>query len=262
MTLACPSCGAPYAPDDRFCSSCGTSLRVTCPSCGADQSISAAFCSSCGSSLCATTLAGVLNTADERQERRVVTVLFADLAGSTALGELLDPEDIRELQGELFDLINSEVERFGGHDREVRRGRVLAVFGIPQAHEDDSERAVRAALAVRDGFGSFTDRVQGATARRSGSGSGSTQARSCGREAAARGELMVSGDAVNVAARLQQHAEPGEVLVGRRTQAATTRRRLSQARDFQAKGKRAPLAAWVARRPQPRGGPPLAASRG
>ena len=153
-----------------------------------------------------------------------MTVLFADLAGSTALGERLDPEDVRELQGELFDLINTEVERFGGTTEKFAGDAVLAVFGIPQAHEDDPERAVRAGLAVRDGFDSFTERVQGRhgadVGLRIGINTGEVVA---GREAAARGELMVSGDAVNVAARLQQHAEPGEVLVGQRTQAATAR---------------------------------------
>ena len=152
---------------------------------------------------------------EERQERRVVTVLFADLAGSTALGERLDPEDVRELQGELFELINTEVERYGGTTEKFAGDAVLAVFGIPQAHEDDAERAVRTALAVRDVFGSFTERVldrhDAEVGLRIGVNTGEVVS---GREAAARGELMVSGDAVNVAARLQQHAQPGEVLVG------------------------------------------------
>jgi class 3 adenylate cyclase/tetratricopeptide (TPR) repeat protein len=185
---------------------------------------------------------------DDRQERRVVSILFADLAGSTALGELLDPEDVRELQGELFELINTEVERFGGTTEKFAGDAVLAVFGIPQAHEDDPERAVRAALAVRDGFDSFTERVQGRhgadVGLRIGVNTGEVVA---GRKAAARGELMVSGDAVNVAARLQQHAEPGEVVVGQRTQAATARTiEYRRHEDIEAKGKRAPLAAWVA----------------
>ena len=145
-----------------------------------------------------------------------MTVLFADLAGSTALGERLDPEDVRELQGELFDLINTEVERYGGTTEKFAGDAVLAVFGIPQAHEDDAERAVRTALAVRDVFGSFTERVldrhDAEVGLRIGVNTGEVVS---GREAAARGELMVSGDAVNVAARLQQHAQPGEVLVGR-----------------------------------------------
>src|SRR5439155_15566310 len=164
------------------------------------------------------------------------------------LGELLDPEDVRELQGELFDLINTEVERFGGTTEKFAGDAVLAVFGIPQAHEDDPERAVRAALAVRDSFDTFTARVQGRhgadVGLRIGVNTGEVVA---GREAASRGELMVSGDAVNVAARLQQHAEAGEVLVGQRTQ-ATTARTIEYRRheDFDAKGKRAPLAAWIA----------------
>jgi class 3 adenylate cyclase/tetratricopeptide (TPR) repeat protein len=187
-------------------------------------------------------------TSDDRQERRVVTVLFADLAGSTALGEMLDPEDVRELQGELFELVNAEVERFGGTVEKFIGDAVLAVFGIPQAHEDDPERAVRAALAMRDGFGSYSARVgtrHGAdVGLRIGVNTGEVVA---GREAAARGELMVSGDAVNVAARLQQHAKPGEILIGHRTQAATSRTISYQTHeDVEAKGKRAPLHAWVA----------------
>ena len=187
-------------------------------------------------------------TTDDRQERRIVTVLFADLAGSTALGEKLDPEDVRELQGELFDLINTEVERFGGTTEKFAGDAVLAVFGIPQAHDDDPERAVRAALAVQNGFGPFIDRVQGRhgadVGLRVGVNTGEVVA---GREAAARGELMVSGDAVNVAARLQQHAEPGEVLVGQRTQTATSRSvEYRRREDIDAKGKRSPVAAWVA----------------
>ena len=244
-----PSCGTENSADARFCSDCGAPLQRACPACGAEQPATAAFCSSCGIAL-RDDARRAADTADERQERRVVTVLFADLAGSTALGELLDPEDIRELQGELFDLINSEVERFGGTTEKFAGDAVLAVFGIPQAHEDDSERAVRAALAVRDGFGSFTDRVQGRhgaeVGLRIGVNTGEVVA---GREAAARGELMVSGDAVNVAARLQQHAEPGEVLVGQRTRAATARSiEYRPHEDLEAKGKRAPLAAWTALR--------------
>ena len=177
-----------------------------------------------------------------------MTVLFADLAGSTALGERLDPEDVRELQGELFDLINAEVERFGGTTEKFAGDAVLAVFGIPQAHEDDPERAVRAALAVRESFVIFTERVHGRhgadVGLRIGVNTGEVVA---GREAAARGELMVSGDAVNVAARLQQHADPGEVLVGQRTQAATSRTIMYREHEaLDAKGKSAPVAAWVA----------------
>ena len=260
MGLACGSCGAEHSGGARFCSECGAPLQRTCPACGSEQPASATFCSDCGIALREDARRAAHNT-DGRQERRVVTVLFADLAGSTALGERLDPEDVRELQGELFELINTEVERFGGTTEKFAGDAVLAVFGIPQAHEDDPERAVRAALAVRDNFVSFTDRVHGRhgadVGLRIGVNTGEVVA---GREAAARGELMVSGDAVNVAARLQQHASPGEVLVGQRTQAATSRTiSYSEHEALEAKGKSAPVASWVAlsapgqQEPAPRG---------
>ena len=247
MGLACPSCGTEHSAGARFCSACGAPLHGTCPRCGSEQPASAAFCSACGVALQedARRAAG---TSEERHERRVVTVLFADLAGSTALGERLDPEDVRELQEELFELVNTEVERFGGTTEKFVGDAVLAVFGIPSSHEDDPDRAVRAALAAQEGFRSFSERVRtryGAdVGLRIGVNTGEVVA---GREAAARGELMVSGDAVNVAARLQQHAEPGEVLVGRRTQTSTSRTiSYEPHREIDAKGKQLPLAAWVA----------------
>jgi class 3 adenylate cyclase/tetratricopeptide (TPR) repeat protein len=249
MALTCASCGAENPAGARFCSECGAPLHQTCPSCGAEQPATAAFCSSCGFSLRQDARRG-RDDADERQERRVVTVLFADLVGSTALGELLDPEEVRDLQGELFDLINTQIERFGGTTEKFVGDAVVAVFGIPQAHEDDPERAVRAALAVRDSFHTLAGGVQ----RRHGADVGlrigvNTGEVVAGRDLAALGELMVSGDAVNVAARFEQHAEPGEILVGQRTQAATARTiEYRRHEDIEAKGKRAPLAAWVALR--------------
>ena len=115
---------------------------------------------------------------------------------------------------------HTEVERFGGTTEKFVGDAILAVFGIPQTHEDDPERAVRAALAAHERFAAFADRVRdeyGAeVGLRIGVNTGEVVA---SREAAARGELMVSGDAVNVAARLQQGAKPGNVLVGERTHA-------------------------------------------
>ena len=125
---------------------------------------------------------------------------------------------------------------------------VLAVFGVPQTHEDDAERAVRAALAIREAFPDFAARVADRhgveVGLRIGVNTGEVVS---GREAAARGELMVSGDAVNVAARLQQLAEPGTMLVGERTRIATQRAIAYGERvELEAKGKREPLAAWTA----------------
>jgi class 3 adenylate cyclase/tetratricopeptide (TPR) repeat protein len=212
-----------------------------------EQSTAAAYCADCGTALGE----GEPQRQElrEQQERRIVTVLFADLAGSTALGELLDPEDIRRVQNELFEFLNAEVVRFGGTTEKFVGDAILAVFGIPQAHEDDPERAVRAALAAHERFADFADAVRSrynaSVGLRIGVNTGEVVS---SREAAARGELMVSGDAVNVAARLEQGAHPGEVLVGRRTHAATSRTVVyGTRRELDARGKSAPVSAWDVR---------------
>jgi adenylate cyclase len=198
MAQACPECGAEHDAGARFCSVCGASLVRACPACGAEQAVAAAFCSACGTALAAG--ARRSGPVDEREERRVVTVLFADLAGSTALGERLDPEDVRALQGELFELADNEVRRFGGITEKFVGDAVLAVFGVPRAHEDDAERAVRAAVAVRARFAPFADRVRERHATEVGLRIGlNTGEVVAGREASARGELMVSGRAAATA---------------------------------------------------------------
>src|SRR4051812_10677786 len=245
--MACPSCATEHAPEARFCSACGASLRVACPTCGAEQLADAAFCSACGTAL----RDGVRRAAAApgADERRVVSLLFADLAGSTALGGRLDPEDVRAVQQDLYQLVAERVEAFGGVTEKFAGDAVLAVFGIPQAHEDDAARAVLAGLAVRDAFGSFAEHVR----KRHGAEVGvrigvNTGEVVSGREAASRGEMMVSGDAVNVAARLQQAAEPGEVLVADRTSAAAQGAvHFDEVRTVAAKGKADGLRAWPAR---------------
>jgi predicted nucleic acid-binding Zn ribbon protein len=134
MGLVCASCGAEHAPGARFCSECGAPLQRTCPACGFEQPAGATFCSNCGIAL-RDDARRAGDASDDRQERRVVTVLFADLAGSTALGERLDPEDVRELQGELFEL-DRRLER-GANEGRIRTGAarlrkpVLTQAGIP-----------------------------------------------------------------------------------------------------------------------------------
>jgi class 3 adenylate cyclase/tetratricopeptide (TPR) repeat protein len=257
MALACAVCASEIAPGARFCSACGTPQVLECPTCGTPADAAAAFCSACGASL--RDGAPKSPIADEREERRVVTVLFADVAGWTALAERLDPEDVRVVQGELFELVNGQVELHGGITEKFVGDAVLAVFGIPQAHEDDPERAVRAAIAVRDDFSRLASELE----RRHGAAVGLRIGVNTGdvvssREAAARGELVVSGDAVNVAARLQQAAKPGEVLVGERTRAGTSRVvRYEDRGGIEARGKSSRVPAWaavaVASRPQRRG---------
>jgi class 3 adenylate cyclase/tetratricopeptide (TPR) repeat protein len=248
VSSVCVSCGAESSEGARFCQVCGASLWAACPACGAEQSAAATFCSSCGTAL--RPEAGRATEADH-EERRVVTVLFADLAGSTAFGESVDPEDVREVQSALFDLVGREVERHGGVTEKFVGDAVVAVFGAPQAHEDDAERAVRAALAIRDAFprlaARIADRHGADVGIRIGVNTGEVVA---GREAMARGELMVTGDAVNVAARLQQLTAPGTVLVGERTRLTTQRSVIyGDVQELDAKGKELPIRAWEAVRP-------------
>src|SRR3954468_23720017 len=114
-----------------------------CPACGAENREEARFCDSCGATLSA-------STTPAREERKVVTVLFADLVGFTQRAEAMDPEDVRSLLQPYWQRLRSELERFGGTVEKFIGDAVMALFGAPAAHEDDPERAVRAALAIRD----------------------------------------------------------------------------------------------------------------
>ena len=117
---------------------------LICPSCGRESPPDAAFCARCGTSLEALRPPGL-------EERKVVTVLFADLVGSTALAESHDPEEVRSILTAYYARLRVELERHGGTVEKFIGDAVMAVFGAPVAHEDDPERAVRAALAIRDG---------------------------------------------------------------------------------------------------------------
>ena len=149
----CPSCGAETDAAARFCPSCGRALVEACPSCGAETPVGARFCAACGHRLDRPSV--------KEEERKLVTVLFADLTGSTALGEQLDPERLRTLLSEYFTAMASVIESRGGVVEKFIGDAVMAVFGIPTAHEDDAERALRAALEmqVQIGRASCRERV-------------------------------------------------------------------------------------------------------
>src|SRR5438552_1047312 len=119
---------------------------VTCPACGHENPDSSRFCGMCGAAL-------VPAAAPAREERKVVTILFTDLVGSTAQAEGLDPEDVRATLSSYYAQLRAELERHGGTVEKFIGDAVMAVFGAPVAHEDDAERAVRAALAIRDSIG-------------------------------------------------------------------------------------------------------------
>ena len=205
---------------------------VTCVSCGRGNPPDSRFCNSCGAPLEA--------SASRREERKVVTVLFADLVGFTARAERLDPEDVRALLAPYWQHLRDELEHYGGTVEKFIGDAVMALFGAPVAHEDDPERAVRAALAIRDWAREQSD-VQVRIAVNTG------EALVLLGASPAEGEGMAAGDVVNTAARLQSAAPVNGVLVGELTYRATHGVIDYVSQDpVVAKGKSGPLAVWEA----------------
>jgi class 3 adenylate cyclase len=153
--MDCPSCHSEMPDDSRFCEACGAALPVRCISCGAISRAGATFCSKCGKALTADSPAKPATAASSpvanpsaSAERRQLTVMFVDLVGSTALSARLDPEDMREIIGAYHRCCAEQITQAGGFVAKYMGDGVLAYFGYPQAHEDDAERAVRAALSL------------------------------------------------------------------------------------------------------------------
>ena len=215
-------------------------MRVrVCTACGHRNHPGGKFCSECGAALgAAEFLAG--------EERKVVTVLFADLVGFTSRAELLDPEDVRALLSPFYERLRTELERFGGTVEKFIGDAVMALFGAPVTHEDDAERAVRAALAIREWA-----RGQARIQVRLGVNTGEALVLLGARPS--EGEGMAAGDVVNTAARLQAGAPVNGVLVGERTFRETRAViEYRAAAPVAAKGKRDPVPVWEALRARAR----------
>jgi len=204
---------------------------VTCSSCGQENPDGFRLCGMCGASLTPA-------AAPAREERKVVTILFTDLVGSTARAEGLDPEDVRATLSPYYARLRAELERHGGTVEKFIGDAVMAVFGAPVSHEDDPERAVRAALAIRDTVG---DDLEIRTAVNTGEALVALGA------IPAAGDAMVSGDVVNTAARLQSAAPVNGILVGEGTYRATSHViDYREAPPVEAKGKAEPVQVWEA----------------
>ncbi len=216
MAGICPNCSTSFEIEDRSCSNCGHSLQTACQNCATPNSLIAKFCRECGHAL------GAGQPIEPLAELRIVTTLFSDLSGSTAAAEQLDPEEWADLMAFVFPRMTSPIERFGGSVFRLLGDAVIAFFGAPTAHEDDPERAVRAALEIAHGM---TDAVSKVRNRwkvdldvRVGINTGLVRVGEIG-----SASYTALGDAVNLAARMEQTARPGTVQVAEATYQAVHR---------------------------------------
>ena len=251
--MLCAACQTDNPPANRFCDQCGAPLETRCPRCNAEVRAGARFCGACGSSM-ATAQPGGAQPAAARPatasspasessrsvasytpkhlaekvlkarsaiegERRQVTVLFADIAGFTSLAEDRDPEDIHQIVDRCFEAITAEVHRFEGTINQYTGDGVMALFGAPIAHEDSARRAVHAALGIQRAIRELSREIearQGPAIRmRLGLNTGPVVVGRIGDDL--RMDYTAVGDTTNVAARMQQAARPGSVLISEAT---------------------------------------------
>ena len=210
--LACGRCGRSNDDDARFCQACGASLQDETP----------------------------------QRERKLISVLFVDIVGSTARADRQDPEDVRDRLALFYDTFRIQTERFGGTVEKFIGDAGVAVFGAPLAHGDDAERAVRCGLATMSAVADLDGARPGLDLRIRGAVCTGEAVVSLGTEHE-RGEALATGDVLNTAARLQSAAEPGTLLVGEETYRATRRSiRYAAVDPIVARGKSEPVLAWVA----------------
>ena len=243
--VACGQCGFENPAGRKFCGGCGAPLAVTCAACGAANDPGMRFCGECGVPLSDKTPAAAAPPPPSTAERRLVSVLFADLVGFTPLTESRDPEEARELLSRYFDTCRRLIEIYGGTVEKFIGDAVMAVWGTPTAQEDDAERAVRAALDLVGAVAALGEEVDAPELRaRAGVLTGEAAV-----NLAAEGEGMVAGDLVNTAARVQSGAAPGTVLVGDATRRATAAAiAYEPAGEHELKGKAEPVSLFRALR--------------
>jgi class 3 adenylate cyclase/tetratricopeptide (TPR) repeat protein len=219
---ACANCGAENPDSKRFCGDCGSALAIRCSTCGAENPPEKKFCGDCGAALEEVSAEGAaapvaVPVEAPVAERRLVSVLFADLVGFTTLSESRDAEEVRQILSRYFDTCRRLISVYGGTVEKFIGDAVMAVWGTPTATEDDAERAVRAALDLVAAVSALGDEV-GASDLRARAGVLTGEAAVT---IGAEGEGMVAGDLVNTASRIQSIAPPGAAYVGDSTRRST-----------------------------------------
>src|SRR5215210_3810099 len=240
--MNCAACGTENPAGAHFCMSCGVALERRCASCGTPAPAAARFCMTCGAALDGAAAPAAAPSAPP-EERRQVTVLFADLSGYTAFAEGMDPEQVKAQVNRALLRLGHEVQRYGGTVDKYIGDNVMALFGAPIAHEDDAERAVRAGLGMQGAMVEINADLPDSVdfELRVGVNTGEVLAGAIGEA------YTVTGDTVNVASRLQSAARPGSVTVGERTMRATDAAvRYEPLEPLTLKGKAEPVPAWEA----------------
>ena len=219
-SVPCVRCGHGNPAGQQFCGMCGARLATTCPACAEPAPDGARFCGACGTALGDANAASAAAPVRPLEERRLATVLFADLSGFTSLSEHTDHEEVRALVDRCAALTGAIVERFGGDLDKIIGDAILAVWGAPVAYEDHAERAVRAALEMQECARTHEEEFGGLPLR-IGVNTGELMFAPVGPEG--HRDHTVLGDVVNTAARLQTSAPRGGILVGEETWRATRR---------------------------------------
>jgi len=236
--MLCPKCQFDNREGARFCKECGEKLELSCPKCNALITPDSKFCDECGHDLSKPKITPPVHYSEPKSytprfladkilttrssiegERKLVTVLFADVANYTSISEKIDPEEVHQMMDGCFKILMDEIHRYEGTINQFTGDGVMALFGAPLAHEDHARRACTAALSIQKAMGEYGEKIKKKTGTdfkmRIGLNSGPVIVGSIGDDL--RMDYTAVGDTTNLAARIQQNAYPGEVWVGQET---------------------------------------------
>jgi len=211
--MECPKCQFENREGAKFCLKCGEKFELNCPQCGKELPLIAEFCDECGQKV--RILAEAKETPEAEGERKHVTVLFSDLSGYTAMSEKLDPEELKEISTRIFSQISKVIAKYEGFVEKYIGDAVMALFGVPKAHEDDPVRAIRAAREIHELVDAVSPEVENRTGQAISMHTGiNTGLVVTGEVDVEKGTHGVAGDTINFASRLSGLASEGEILVG------------------------------------------------